>query len=171
MEKFIVPEIAPLFYNGQKVLTINQMSVLFKCEGANIRVAFSRHRKNFVENEDYFYLNYEQLAKFKAANRQFTSVKYNRYAPFSNLASSLYLWAKSGVEKLAKIIGTDEAKLIYSAMQHKYITPVTPPAPKEISNAKLSAREKLEWLKFLIENTDDKKLRDELIQAAFCLII
>ena len=104
MEKFIVPEIAPLFYNGQKVLTINQMSVLFKCEGANIRVAFSRHRKNFVENEDYFYLNYEQLAKFKAANRQFTSVKYNRYAPFSNLASSLYLWAKSGVEKLAKIV-------------------------------------------------------------------
>ena len=166
MENLIVPEIVPLYFNSEKVLTINQLAQLFNSKGSTIRVAFSRHRKNFIENVDYFYLNFEQLAEFKAANRQCTNVIYNSYAPFSTLASSLYLWTKNGVEKLAKFIGTDEAKFIYSAVKQMYFTKVTP-LPKLETFDNLA---KVDRLIKIAELTEDKIFKENLLQRAAELI-
>ena len=165
MENFVIPEIAPLFHNGQKVLTINQIAVLFKCNGTNIRMAFSRHRKDFIENEDYFFLNYEQLTEFKATNRRITSVNNLGYAPVSPLASSLYLWTKSGVYKISKFIDTDNAKLIYSALQRRYFSQITPPTLQENSTPENNL-EKATLLVKIAELTDDQNFKESLLKRA-----
>lgn len=118
-------------------------------------MAFSRHRKDFIENEDYFFLNYEQLTEFKATNRRITSVNNLGYAPVSPLASSLYLWTKSGVYKISKFIDTDNAKLIYSAL----------PPPKEISTPENNL-EKATLLVKIAELTDDQNFKESLLKRA-----
>ena len=184
--QIVIPKIVPLYYCGQAVLTTGQAAENFNCHCATIRAAFNRHRKNFIEGTDYFYLQNDKLSEFKdeqAANDCYTPAANDCYTPaanacnvpFSRLASSLYLWAESGVEKLAKYIGTDKAKLIYTALKFGYFQkanvnfkPQTTPrlAPPKPKKPKIKDNLTFEQLQFLISHCTDAKLRDELIKRA-----
>ena len=169
MKNFTVFDIPPLECFGQKVLTTNQIAESFKCHCSTIRSAFNRHRKNFVKNVDYFYLQKGELAEFKTANYCNTPAANYCNAPFSLLASSLYLWTESGFEKLSNFIGTDEAKRICTAFKFGYFQKageVKPEAPQNI----FFADDTFERLKFLIAYCADENLRDEMIKTAFKLI-
>lgn len=161
-----IPETFPLFYKWQKVLTNNQLSGVFECTRQVINSAFNYNKKYFEAEIDYFFLEKDELRKFKdkyAGN--------NSCTPVSRLASSLYLWTQSGVEKLAKYIGTDKAKLIYSALVFGYFQ-----SEKQLNlfpqdqSPELSPIQKYNELKFLIAHCKDKNLRDELIKKAAELI-
>lgn len=178
-------EIVPVFYNGQKVLTNNQVAEILKCSTSTVRANFKYLKEYFVEGVDYFFLEKEKLAEFKAEQAAKNScapaaknltcplAAQNFTPPFSEFASSLYLWTKSGVEKLTKSICTDEAKLIYSSLKFGYFQSekpaqmnLFPPVPNLPQNSDVQ----FERLKFLIENATDKNLRDDLIKMALKLI-
>ena len=125
-----LPQIQPIYYNGQKVLSSNQLAALFKCRGASINEVFRRHKKEFVEGVDYFYLEKDELYIFKIQNGLLeengvrgvagvpsTEVNGVRgvadsLPPFSKTANAAYLWTQSGILKHATFYRTKRVKLI-----------------------------------------------------------
>lgn len=191
MENFNIPQIPQLEYCGQKVLTTPQIAALLKCKRQNITDNFKNHKTDFVEGVDYFFLKSEEFRIFRQnlqANgfiqpqaNGFIQPQANGFIqpqncpPFAKGATNVYLWTESGFAKLAKFIGTNEAKLIYSSIVFGYfqnkqpqVTNFTPPqiaAPK-IRKTKFKENLTFEQLQFLIEHCTNEKLRDELIKRA-----
>ena len=178
MENVIeLPEIVPLYYKGKKVLTTIQITGLLDCTRQVVTGAFRYNRLKFEEGVDYFYLNGGTLRDFKAeiaGKKNCSPAGKNLCPPFSNLASSLYLWTESGVLKLSKYIDTDKAKIIYSTLALGYFKAEETPLPTSegtsIKVPRPTSAEKFERLKFLIEHCTDSVLRDELIRKAAELI-
>ena len=133
MQNLVIPQVKPLEYCGQKVLSTTQIAVIFKCKRNNITDNFRNNKANFTENVDYFHLIGEELNVIKQAD----SSAQNNLCAFSKYSTNTYLWTQSGVEKLAKSIGTNEAKLICSALKFGYFQSekpaqmnLFPPVPK-----------------------------------------
>ena len=61
-------EIVPVFYNGQKVLTNNQVAEILKCSTSTVRANFKYLKEYFVEGVDYFFLEKEKLVREKTPN-------------------------------------------------------------------------------------------------------
>ena len=192
----VIPEVVPLFYQGQKVLSTPQLAVFFKCKRQNVNDNFKNHKEEFVENVDYFFLKSEEFRAFKQdlkangyiqpqANgyiqpqmqaNGYIQPQANGYIqpPFANGATNVYLWTESGVAKLAKFIGTDEAKLIYSSLVFGYFQKKQPEPPAnsphfvtpKIKKSKPKEALTFEQLLKLIEHCTNNNLRDELIQRA-----
>ena len=175
-------EIVPVFYNGQKVLTNNQVAEILKCSTSTVRANFKYLKEYFVEGVDYFFLEKEKLAEFKAEQAAKNScapaaknltcplAAQNFTPPFSEFASSLYLWTKSGVEKLTKSICTDEAKFIYSSLKFGYFQKTEqnhfPPQIAAPSNK----FEVVDRLIKIAELTADKNFKETLLKRAAELI-
>lgn len=174
MENQVINEIQPLIYSGKKVLSTPQLAVIFQCNRQNITVNFRNNRNLFVEGEDFFFLKGKEFKAFRqklimeSAGEIFAAQSI--IPPFSHGATNTYLWTESGVEKLSKIISTDNAKFIYSQLRLKYfqgkLAANKSVSPQIISQNLFSPREKYDELKYLIEKATDENLRDRLIKSA-----
>lgn len=173
MKNLVIPEVEPLEYAGQKVLTTRQLNQTFGCSRQTVDGIFRNHIKEFEIGVDYFKLVGEELRNFKLeCSRKINLLAAGKQAclPFSNFASCLYLWTESGVEKLSQFIGTDNAKFICAAFKFGYFQKTELPPTRIKTLPQFSTREKYHELKFLIANCKDESLRDNLIKAAFALL-
>ena len=167
MENFRIPEIRQTVFSGQKVLSTNQLAALFKCKRNNITDNFRNHKDEFIKDVDYFHPTGDEINALKQADK---SVQ-NNLCVFSKYSTNAYLWTQSGVEKLAKYIGTDEAKLIYTSLVFGYFQ-----SEKQLNlfpqnpTPEFSPIQKYDELKFLIAHCKDKNLRDDLIKMAIPLL-
>ena len=148
-------------YEGVKILFTAQVADAYGCSVQNVTTIFRAHRAEFIAGVDYFYLDGQELKKFKAT----LAAKNNFYRP-SNQTTNTYLWTESGFEKLAKYLTTDAAKLTHSALVFGYFQQ----SPKvEPQKNFFSPREKFEFLKECIKVCKDENLRDDLIRMAIKL--
>lgn len=53
-------------YQGQRVLTTEQLAQAYECDVVNIRNNFKNNKKRFEEGKHYFKLTGEEFTKFKA---------------------------------------------------------------------------------------------------------
>ena len=168
MENIILPALKQTAYSGQKVLSTFQLAALLKCKRNNITDNFRNHKADFIEGVDYFFVAGDELKALRLKDK----AAQTGMCAFSKYSTNTYLWTLSGVEKISKIIGTDEAKLFYISLKIGYFemhdTEIAP-APKT-ETPQISPREKLEYLKFLILNCTDENLRDSLIKSALELL-
>ena len=188
MEEFVIPKVASLIYEGQKVLSTPQLAAIFKCKCGNISVNFRNNRNIFAEGVDYFFLKGNDFKAFRQSlimeNVGEEIASQMIIAPFAKGATSVYLWTESGVLKLSKIISTDNAKLIYFQLKAKYFTgeingdkTIAPQeikpqnANEQIEPQKIKPQsneiEKAKMLVKMAELCTDENLRDNLIKVAF----
>ena len=161
MQNIILPKIRQTDYAGQKVLSTAQVAVLLKCKRNNITDNFRNHKADFIEGVDYFHVTGNELNALRQADK----TALIGLCAFSKYSTNTYLWTESGVEKLAKIIGTDTAKLIYTSLKFGYFQP-----QKNFFPAVTTDFEKLKLLEKWIDLCEDKKLRDDLIRIALNLL-
>ena len=160
----IIPEIRQIDYSGQKVLSTLQLAKLFKCKRNNITDNFRNHKAEFVEGVDYFHLMGDELNALKQKDKS----AQNDLCAFSKYSTNAYLWTIYGVEKLSKIIGTDAAKLIFTSLQFGYFQQGEKSMQKETSAqinppAEFSRLDRIKILRELLDYTDDKDLRNDII--------
>ena len=165
-------------YHGQPVLTTNQIADAYGCSVQNVRYDFHYNKKQFVEGVHYFKLEGDALSEFKA-NYNEARTSYVPFAPFSKMASCLYLWTKEGLIRFCKIINTKTAWDVFKVLESAYFekfnqipkieTPkINSPRPKNSKSKKIKIKDSLtfEQLQFLISNCTDSNLRDSLIRKA-----
>ena len=176
-----IPLVIPLNYRGQKVFTSRQLSNIFKTTQQNIGQVFRLHIVEFEPNVDYYYLRGVELKELKTTNKlefactskvEFVSANKVEFACAN--VSKMYVWTESGVMKLAKIIGTDEAKAMYvlfalEAGAGKSDAPRVVKADARPTLSKNAAELMAELLKSSSAITDEK-LRDEIIRETAKMI-
>lgn len=94
-------KLTPIEFKKQRILTTDQLAEVYGTTVDNIKVNFNNHKDNFRKGKHYFYLEGEELKKFK-------SQVNNIYPPMINkFTSNLYLWTERGA-KQNKIIDTTQ---------------------------------------------------------------
>ena len=166
MQNLVIPQVKPLEYCGQKVLSTTQIAVIFKCKRNNITDNFRNNKANFTENVDYFHLIGEELNVIKQAD----SSAQNNLCAFSKYSTNTYLWTQSGVEKLAKSIGTNEAKLICSALKFGYFQKTEQTYLPLQNSAPSNKFEVVDRLIKIAELTANKNFKETLLKRAAELI-
>jgi hypothetical protein len=211
-------EIVPYEYNGQKVLTINQITAICESVVRRVQDTFSNHKKDFIEGVDYFKLKGAEITRFKAENNSRTlrenreykyplltecnscTLRENREYKYplltecnSEVSNTKYVYNKngnpidineisakillliftqSGAEKLTRLIRTNKARLIFAAFHYgmfqKEETKNIEPVSKRNEDFQ---GEKIQTLKFLIEQATDDNLRNKLIRETAQLIL
>ena len=191
-----LPPIQVSQFAGQKVLSTPQLAVLFDCTHRNVSAIFHNHEVEFEKDVDYFFLKGDDLTAFKLQNsiaedEKFISLaqgKPNSTAlPLRTVAKnvhSIFVYTQSGIFKLATFINTKRAKLVFQRLLLAYFcenikeialpeleselpVPATPP---EISSDIEMYCNFLDKIITLCNMTEDEKLRDDLIKAAFALL-
>ena len=178
-----LPEIVPLEYNGQKVLTSIQLAASYHCLRQNISDNFRHHKDDFILNVDYFYLTGAELREFKSQNQAYGQKstclppsERQSDCPISPLASSLYLWTKSGTLKHSHFLKTEKGKEVFDTLSKAYFGFAQAKLHPEQMNLfspksdELSTREKINLLNSYINKCTDKNLRDALIKEAYELL-
>ena len=107
-------------YQGQRVLTTEQLAQAYECSEDQIKVNFTRNKKRFEEGKHYFNLEGYELKEFKSnylADCNSVDNKVTKSNPVENCsenfvvvgknAKSLYLWTKRGASRHCKMLGTD----------------------------------------------------------------
>lgn len=101
------------YSNGQKeikVVTYKQIAEAFNCEINSLQKNFSRNKERFVDNEDYFKLNMEEI-------RVLTN-SHNLDIPATTTVMNIF--TEKGLLKHMKMIGTDEAWQGYDILIDTY---------------------------------------------------
>lgn len=119
-DPIVVPEYVE--YNGQRVLTTEQLAEFYGVEPRRITENFRRNEEYFTEEIHYFKLEGEALKTFK-----------NQYAESVSVGArtaSLILWTKQGAFRHAKMLTTDRAWEVYEALEDTYFDPIKNLTPK-----------------------------------------
>ena len=188
----VLPKIVPFFYKGQKVLISPQIAAVYGCKASRIKDNFYNHKHAFIEGVDYFKLSGEELDEFKKQNnasRPLTTTTNasrplttgtNASRPLttgtnasrpsatgyiSPKVTGLKVWTGSGAYKLSQFINTPYAKAVFEKLSQAYFGNFTPPpAPvPQVPKNELSRRDKIKILRELLDYTDDKDLRNDII--------
>jgi len=122
-----------------------------------------------VDTEDQMILTAKQLQQMASESKIdfFTTLEINspRGLKLINESGLYSLILRSHLPEAKKFKHWVTSEVLPSIRKYGYY--VNPAAPKEF----FSPFQKYNELKFLIENCTDLKLRDNLIKAAFCLLI
>jgi len=106
-------KLIPMEFKSQRILTTEQLAEAYGTDINNIQSNFKNHKENFSEGKHYYFLQGEELKKFK-------SLLNNIQTPISKFASSLYLWTERGVNRHCKILDTDMAWQQFDNLEETY---------------------------------------------------
>lgn len=175
-------EIFPLEYMKKPVLTTKQLSAIFGCSRQNITTNFNHHKKEFVEEKDYFFIYGLTLRHFIQYHAGINGNPRWRdknpsdfWSAVAPNAHDLYLWTLIGAFKHSQYLGIVNASAIYAGTLLAYFSAQNPaphsapqPSSSDIKNASYDKR--LEQLVEFIDLCKNDDLRDELIRLAVNLI-
>ena len=127
---------------GQRVLTTEQLALVYETGVKNISNNFNRNKERFEEGKHYYKLEGEELREFKAIHLKDESLKF---------ASILYLWTERGANRHCKILDTDRAWDQFDNLEEVYF--------KVKEQKKLSPMEEL-GLHYQVLATHEEKLTE-----------
>ena len=137
-----VKDMAPVEYQGIRVLTTEQLAEAYECEPKRISENFKRNEGRFEAGKHYYKLEGAELKAFK------DSVSTNpQFADQFNHTPAIYLWTRRGASRHSKMLGTDKAWEMFDALEENYFNP----KPKELTGKELMARALLEAQTVLAE--------------------
>ncbi|MBU0994855.1 MAG: ORF6N domain-containing protein [Proteobacteria bacterium] len=105
-------EISLLEYRSKPVITLRMVDELHERPESTARQSFNRNKERFIENEDYFFLPYEEWEKFLPV--------YETYGQ-NNRSSQIFL-TQSGYLLLVKVFNDDLSWKIQRALVKSYFT-------------------------------------------------
>lgn len=102
----------PVQYKNERILTTEQLAQIYETDANNIKNNFNNHKNNFKEGKHYFYLEGEELKKFKNCVNNIDLVdKHTR---------NLYLWTEHGANRHCKMLDTDKAWEQFDNLEETY---------------------------------------------------
>ena len=99
-------------YSNQRILTSAQLAELYETDVLHIQQNYKNNKDRYVPGKHYFYLEGEELKRFKDSLENFDLV--------GKRAPSLYLWTEKGALMHAKSLGTDAAWDMYERLVDDY---------------------------------------------------
>ena len=102
----------PVEFKNQRILTTELLAQIYGTDTNNIKNNFNNHKKNFEEGKHYFFLQGEELKKFKNQVNNIDLVSKN--------TASLYLWTERGANRHCKILDTDKAWEQFDNLEETY---------------------------------------------------
>jgi Uncharacterized phage-encoded protein len=110
-----INELEQVEYNGDLILTSEQLADFYGTETRRIADNFKRNEDRFVEGKHYYLLKGASLKEFKS--------QYSlKGLPINKFASSLYLWTERGASRHAKILDSDQAWNVFDTLEDTYFT-------------------------------------------------
>ncbi|PEJ58166.1 hypothetical protein CN692_07725 [Bacillus sp. AFS002410] len=100
-----------LDFQNQRVLTTEQLAMVYETDEVRIRQGFSRNEDKFVSGTHYYKLTGAELKEFKAKYLKDTNLKF---------ASELMLWTERGANRHCKILDTDKAWEQFDNLEETY---------------------------------------------------
>ena len=183
-------EIFPLKYESQYVLTTRQLSAIVDCSRQHISTNFRRHVEEFIEGEDFFFIQGITLKNFIACYAGMSAKPRWRdknpkgfWSAVSPQAHELYLWTLTGALKHSQYLNMsdlcDDTLLAYFSNQKLSSNPpplsVMPVQPDVLHVTQLTPDDnQIELMMKLIdmvESGDENTLRNRLIKATASLIL
>ena len=124
-------------YQGQRVLTAEQLAQAYECAAQQIKQNFNNNKKRFEEGKHYFKLEGYELKEFRKScseniDPQKLQVKdidsqnlqvENIDPQISPMTRTLYLWTKRGASRHCKMLGTDKAWEMFDILEENYFNP------------------------------------------------
>jgi hypothetical protein len=112
MKGFLVmSDLAPIEYQGQRILTTQQLAEAYEVDEGRISENFNRNRDRYSLGKHHFVLEGEDLKKF--GDQYANCVVVDRI-------SKLYLWTKRGAFMHAKSLNTDKTWELYNHLVDFY---------------------------------------------------
>jgi len=102
----------PVTYNNERILTTEQLALVYETTTDNIKRNFSNNKDRFKEGVHYFYLEGSELKDFKN--------QVNNIPLVGKRASHLYLWTERGADRHCKILDTDKAWEQFDHLEDTY---------------------------------------------------
>jgi hypothetical protein len=129
-EPIVVEELRPITYRGEPVITTKLLARVYGTSEDNIRKNSSRNEERFIEGEHRFTVRGQDLAELRQALRKaqnctdaepgfFVTLSHSHIDP---KAPSATLWTMAGAIRHSKLLGTDEAWLVYKKLEDAYFT-------------------------------------------------
>lgn len=97
---------------GIRVLTTEQLALVYETDVNNIKNNFNNHKEKFKEGKHYYFLQGDELRKFKN--------QVNDIDIVGKRAASLYLWTERGANRHCKILDTDKAWEQFDNLEETY---------------------------------------------------
>lgn len=178
-------EIFPLKYESQYVLTTRQLSAIVDCSRQHISTNFRRHVEEFIEGEDFFFIQGITLKNFIACYAGMSAKPRWRdknpkgfWSAVSPQAHELYLWTLTGALKHSQYLNMsdlcDDTLLAYFSNQKLSSNPPTAQSESPASAQPELNDKQIELMMKLIdmvESGDENTLRNRLIKATASLIL
>jgi len=133
-------------YQGQRVVTTEQLAAGYGTDAENIRRNFNRNKSRFVEGKHYFQISGDELENLRVSFSP---------AQISNKTRNLTLWTERGAANHSKMLETDQAWDYFNDLSEFYFTkrlalavPVDSSSigRKQLAMMVIEAEEKLEAL-------------------------
>lgn len=100
-------------YQGQRVLTTQQLAEAYETEATNIQTNFNSNKERFIEQRDYYKLEGSELKEFK----RLCSIADE---PSIKFAPQLILWTQRGANRHCKILDTNKAWQQFDVLEETY---------------------------------------------------
>lgn len=104
-------ELIPITYNDKRILTTEQIAMVYETESRRITENFNRNKKRFIEGKHFYLLKGEKLKAFKG--------EYANSVVAPNV-NKLYLWTERGADRHCKILDTDKAWEQFDHLEETY---------------------------------------------------
>jgi len=111
-KKHMTNKMIPVIYNGERILTTEQLAEVYETDINNIQANFKRNKEHFEEELHYFKLEGEELKEFK--NQPTISQMVSKHT------STLYLWTERGANRHCKILDTKKAWEQFDNLEETY---------------------------------------------------
>lgn len=153
------PDFHRVEFNGEPVLTTEQLAKAFGVTVDVIKMNFSRNRDRYVAGKHFYLITGEALNDLRVTNS---------YLQISPMTRGLYLWTKRGCARHCKSIGTDVAWDVFEVLEENYFRPkiaehLQPGAPFDFERGQALAK--------LVPHCKDAKIKLRLIAKAANLIL
>ena len=106
-----VADLNRIEWNGEPVLTTEQLAFKFECNAENLSRNFRNNKERFAEGKHYYKLDGDALREFKSEGKNF---------PVAANLNVLYLWTRRGASRHAKMLNNDTAWEIYELLEDTY---------------------------------------------------
>jgi hypothetical protein len=124
-----VEDLQVIEWQGQRVLTTEQLAQVYECEPANIKKNFNENKERFIEGKHFFKLEGEALQNLRVTNSDLQ---------ISFMTRCLYLWTVRGASRHSKILNTNMAWEVFEKLEDNYfdvneqVQPIKPMTQDEI---------------------------------------
>lgn len=105
-------------YQGERVLTTDQMAQTYECEPVHIQQNYANNKDRFEEGKHFYKLTGQALKDFKA------SITDSKFSSQFKHAAAVMLWTRRGASRHCKMLGTDKAWEMFDALEENYFNPI-----------------------------------------------